>query len=452
MVCGKIYNGLDTIHKTILVFTCCLLLNTFPVFGEYSFDTGDYFVKNKGYFGFEFRHFLQDPVFVGQHDQWSKFEGAFDLSFKSINNWGIRLNPRILFSFEEEKLDFLHLDNVYAFYEPNPFRVRAGSQIFLWSVGKGTQPANVLNQTYKPINVLNPAPEGELSLDLSYKLGSKEKHKIELIYLPYFTPSEYPNSKNRYYLFGDPDIPYELKEDTSDIYQDSKEQWRPQGAVRWQSQFSDNISMSAFYFNGYEKIPGFVQVTNYGHMMSEYRLVHRSGINAKYGNDDWGIYGEAVRTDHQKSVQLWNDSPNGKVVELVTISPFYEGLLGAEYFFRAKTDWHIILEVNLDTDKGREPEDFVQFKPLRNCVYLGFEKIAFESNGREFSAGYYLNYQTYDGVLQIGYTEKILEHFSVKAAWEDVITVNKSEDNPLDSHLKPLGTTRRLSIEALLGF
>jgi hypothetical protein len=331
--------------------------------------------------------------------------------------------------------------------------IRAGYQIFSWRVMESYSPADFLNQTYMEKDLLDPEKIGEPALRMQYFLNAEKNHAVELYYLPLFTPCIFPENGNRYDFFISI-RDYEISASPeSHVYQSPSREWRPQGAARLYSSLFENFDLSLFYFNGYERIPGFIN-TESAYYLHEYRLIDAGGATFRLRRNKWCLAGEGVYNKYQKEIQMRDIfSARNRTVD---IDPYLTYAVGLKYRLigesEDKSNGSLILEAMGDTDKERNPEDFDRFNPFTNHVFAGFSYK--KGAVRSFSAGMFFDYMQWDVIYQLEFMEMWYKHLALKAKFNGLRAGNKSPlpEKRFASQLKPLEHTMRLSSEVIFVF
>lgn len=355
---------------------------------------------------------------VGLSDHRKSVNGQLDLTFQFKPPVEFRLNQRFKIDFDNSDLNRYEIEDMYLDYFNLNFEARAGFQIFSWKTVESVSQADFLNQTDLENDLLDADKLSELALRLRFVPNTAVEQVFEFYYLPRMRATRLPIGENRF-SFGLP-----VSNDADDhLYQSDMNEWRPQFALSYERFFFGQVGARFFYFNGYNRFPGFA--FDGRNFMQEYRLVHKGGLAFQGELDAWLLKGEMVYTSYQKD--LLNQLGQ-------SIRPkYFAYTLGFEYTFYSAIvrnhDVGAIVELIGDTDTGKAAAELEGFRPFRNHLFAGFRYAFNNISDRSFLFGGFVDYREGDMILSFEYEDRISDVFTVNFIYTDLIV----DTSPLDT-------------------
>jgi|GEM_PF-6604668 hypothetical protein len=181
--------------------------------------------------------------------------GRADISVSGLKDINFRLNMNLNYNFHDKNLSRYQISDAYIDYFSESFELRAGYQIFSWKKVDVGSPVDILNPLDYEVNFISPPKEAIPAIRARIIANLGVEHTFSFYLMPYFQKPFIPNIGNRYYLFtGSPNII--LSPDTA-IYDSPYKQFRPEGAISYNSALNGFADLGIYYFNGYRRFPVF---------------------------------------------------------------------------------------------------------------------------------------------------------------------------------------------------
>ena len=369
----------------------------------------------RGKIGFEHWHFPRKAPTSAMNNYLARPSGQLDLTLQFKAPFEVRCNQRIELGFNNANQNKWQVEDLYFDYFQSWFEARGGYQTFSWKTVESVSQADFLNQIDLEYDLFKPRKLSELSLRLRFIPASDVEQVIEIYYMPRFRPARIPGNKNRFSFGLNID-----NNEASHLYQSPGKQWRPQIAASYQRPlFEQLLDARFFYFNGYNKFPGFTPLNpnnplnGFAHY---YHLIHKSGFTFQGEMNVLLVKGEAVLTAYQKNVS----NQRGQ-----TIKPRYMAYtLGFEHtYYNAfvdNQDVGLIFELIGDTDAGKSADELEGFRPFQSHLFGGL-RYAFNNIGdRSVLLGGFLNYREGDMIFSLEYSERLAETFTIYLSYRDL--------------------------------
>lgn len=364
-------------------------------------------------------YFPQEAPFSEMPDYTASLRGQLDLTLQFDAPLEIRANHRFQYDPDNSDRHRIEIEDLYLDYYSDNFELRAGYQIFSWKTVESVSQADFLNQTDLESDFLDAEKLSELAVRLRLIPNSDIEQVFELYYIARLRAAQLPVLPNRFSI-GTP----VFNERADHTYLDENEEWRPQFAISYQRPFFDNVDTRFFYFNGYNRFPGLITgLPEKNGLRHQYRPVHKAGMTFQGEIGPWLVKGENVYTAYQ-------DTLVNQLRERIKPS-FFSYTLGFEYtFYSPLIDGHDlgwILELIGDSDSGKSFEALESFRPFRNHLFTGFRYTFNNVGDRSLLFGTFVDYREGDLLFQIEYEERLMEVFTVKAAYNGL----QVDTNPL---------------------
>ncbi|KAA3610448.1 MAG: hypothetical protein D8M58_05450 [Calditrichaeota bacterium] len=363
-------------------------------------------------------------------------KGKLNLTFLFDAPLEIRFTPRFQFDADDENRNRLEIEDLFIDYFTDNFEIRAGLQIFSWKTVESISHADFLNQTDLESDFLDAQKFSELAVRFRYIPDTDIEQLFEIYYLPYMRGTRFPVENNRF-SFG-----LNISNNSKDhIYQDENKEWRPQFALSYSRTFWESLDTRFFYFNGYNRFPGFVPTDlSFSNFVHQYRLIQKGGLAFQGVIESWLVKGEMAQTTYTKKVQ-------NQLGQLIKPS-FFAYTVGFEYSFYSpfieNHDLGTIVEVIGDTDSGKDASELESFRPFQNHLFGGLRYTFNNTSDRSFLAGGFYNYKDGDLIMSLEYSERFFENFTAKLSYLSLT----SDTDPL----KNFEHTDRLIFELLFNF
>jgi hypothetical protein len=402
----------------------------------------------KGNIGMSYWYFPKDAPKSEMPTHVGTFDGQVDLNLKTGKYWEFRANPRGMVDvYDANRRRFLPQD-IYADFVTSKFELRAGYQVFSWKTVESVAHSDILNQTDPSLDFFDAPKVGEPAIRSRIIFGDENPHTLEFYYLPYFTPAKLPTTGNRFDFSGalqqgnagaqvaNSTIIYDPAQNR---YETPYNQWRPQGAVRYQKQLFGKVDVSAYYFNGYKRFPQLmglpasaVQVAPGQFFPAQfaqaYNPIHQGGVTWQGTIDALLVKGDVAY------IQYVNDTKaqDGQTI----VRPYAQYTIGFEYTFNSlivdSQDLGLIVEVLGDTDTGRDPLTLDIFRPFQNHVFAGLRYTFNNTGDRSLLLGTFTDYKKGDVIARLEYEERFFERVKVKAQFFGFATSKTSQLSSFD--------------------
>jgi hypothetical protein len=198
-------------------------------------------------------------------------------------------------------------------------------------------------------------------------------------------------------------------------YQSSKEEWRPQAALRYKGTAFEAVDWSVFYFNGYDRFPGLRVDFPSSELRHLYRPVHRAGLTFQGALGSWLLKGEFLGNQFEQELPVRDPSGNEVFKEF---DPYLAYTTGFEYTFYSpwiqNHDLGVIAEIIGDTDTGKDPEELEGFRPFQNHFFGGLRYTFNNLGDRSILIGGFADYRRGDFIFRGEYEERFFKHFKAK--------------------------------------
>jgi len=383
------------------------------------------------------------PTHVGTVD------GQVDLNLKLNKYFELRANPRGVIDMQDQNRRRFLPQDIYADLITSRFELRAGYQVFSWKTVESVAHSDILNQTDQSIDFFDAPKVGEPALRSRFIFGDENPHTIEVYYLPYFTPAKLPTTGNRFDFAGA--IPQAIPatviyDPAQNKYETPYDQWRPQGAIRYQKQIFGKVDTSVYYFNGYKRFPQLAAIPTslvvvpgvgggYREFAQAYSPIHQAGLTWQGTLDSLLIKGDVAYIQYVNSLKAQN--------QIDTVRPYAQYTIGFEYTFNSlivdSQDLGFIVEVLGDSDTGRNATELDIFRPFQNHVFSGLRYTFNNTGDRSILLGTFTDYKKGDVLGRIEYEERLFDKVKVKAQFFGFATTTGSQ-------LKPFEHTTRASL------
>jgi hypothetical protein len=388
-------------------------------------------LQYKGYLGYHTQYFPKIAINKQQIDHIQTLDGSFELTLQTHFSLDLRVKPKIYFDLAQPKTSWnfrdgklISQDRSIAYWEDlyfdwfgDFFELRAGYQTFSWKTVESTSWADILNQTDGQVDFFNAPKYGELAVRSRIVLPTEAEQFFEFYYLPYFTPTRYPQSESRYDFFANK--PSFLNNQAT-TYGSSQGQWRPQYALRYTRPFLDDIDLSFFFFHGYDRSPilqakSFPPDSNDDSFESEfglhYEMAYMAGLTFQGALESWLLKGEFLGHKFEnKDIK----TPLGYVEP----DPYLAYAIGFEYTFYAPIfknhDLGTLLEFVGASNSGKPSTETLKFIPFQNHIFSGLRYTFNNVTDRAILLGIFSSWNGFEVVGKLEYEERILNHFKLK--------------------------------------
>jgi len=397
-------------------------------------------VQYRGNFSSEGWYFPKEHQTQDFNDFVFTFKGQMDLTFQSSLPIELKLNPRLVVDPADNHRNRYLINDLYLDWFGQYFELRAGYQIFSWKTVESVSPADLLNQKDYEVDFFNAEKLGEPAVRSRVIFELKKEHVFEFYYLPYFTPAPLPGASSRFYFFSSaPTLSVmSLESDPNEfLYYSSSKRFRPQGAVRYQTQFFEAVDLSVYYFNGFNRFPllkstasNFVDVfgstqkvpTTF-YFNHRYRPIHQGGVTFQGVIGNWLMKGESA---YQQFIDTVINDFGFKIEPSLSITT------GTEYTFYGpmvkNQDLGTILEVIYDTDSGKDSVELSWFKPFRNNLFGGLRYTFNNTSDRSLLVGGFWDWKENEFIYQAEYDERLSKRFKLNI---EVFGLNAVEGSQL---------------------
>ncbi len=380
----------------------------------------------KGHVGLGYSYFPNTGNFASQKTHLGNVSASLDLTLQGDFPYEIRLNTRLLEDFENSDYRRYEIDDFYLNYLADFYEIRAGYQIFSWKTVESVSQADFLNQSDLENDILDPDKFGELALRVRYIPDTDVEQTVELYYIPYFRTTRLPSGNNRFAF-----VPTLNNNDDQFLFQSAEKEWRPQIALRYQTMFFEDIDLSLFYFNGYNRFPGLaLNPKNITEFTQQYRSINKAGFTFQGEVGSWLVKGEVVYNKYEHDV--FNQLAERIRPEYTAYTTGFEYTLYSP--FVDDQNLGLILEAIGDTDTGKRIVELEGFRPFQNHLFLGL-RYAFNNIGdRSILAGSFIDYKNDNIIGQIEYEERLFNSFKLKITFNylnpttDPLVVFKKND------------------------
>jgi hypothetical protein len=380
----------------------------------------------KGHVGLAYSYFPNKGNIASQKTHLGNVSASLDLTLQGDFPYEIRLNTRLLEDFENSDYRRYEIDDFYLNYLADFYEIRAGYQIFSWKTVESVSQADFLNQTDLENDIFDPDKFAELALRLRYIPDTDIEQTIELYYIPYFRTTRMPVGNNRFVF-----APTLSNNKEQFLFQSAEKEWRPQIALRYQTMFLEDIDLSLFYFNGYNRFPGLaVNPKNLAELTQQYRTINKAGFTFQGEVGSWLVKGELVYNKYEHD--LFNQLAERIRPEYTAYTTGFEYTLYSP--FVDDQNIGLILEAIGDTDTGKKAVELEGFRPFQNHLFVGL-RYAFNNIGdRSILAGSFIDYKNDNIIGQIEYEERLFNSFKLKITFNylnpttDPLVVFKKND------------------------
>jgi hypothetical protein len=403
----------------------------------------------KGNLGMNYWYFPKDAPKPEMPTHVGTFDGQVDLNLKTGKYLEFRANPRGMVDvYDENRRRFLPQD-IYADFVTSRFEMRAGYQIFSWKTVESVAHSDILNQTDPSLDFFDAPKVGEPALRTRFIFGSENPHTIELYYLAYFTPAKLPTTGNRFDFSSalTQPVPATIVYQPDDNrYENPYDRWRPQGAIRYQTQLFSKVDVATYYFNGYKRFPqlyplasSFVQVAPGVQLPTKYAQayspIHQGGVTWQGTIDALLVKGDIAYIQYVNPTKAQNQTTE--------VKPYTQYTIGFEYTFNSlfvdSQDLGFIVEALGDSDTGKNSTELDIFRPFQNHIFGGLRYTFNNTGDRSLLLGTFTDYKKGDVIARLEYEERFFERVKVKAQFMGFAT-------SANSQLKPFEHTTRASL------
>ncbi|HKP94825.1 MAG TPA: hypothetical protein VJ385_03610 [Fibrobacteria bacterium] len=373
--------------------------------------------------GFDFRGSLESRFRVFPQDALDPDQGSGQHAYgiEAELNLGLphgleaRAHPRLRLDGNRIRQNPLVMDDFYLGQFIEGLQWRAGYQVFSWKVVESYSQADVLNQTDRRLDLLDPdklaEPAAFLRLDLPAWLGEA----LEAYSLPYFTPGPLPRSESRYSPVTG--TPFTLVSDADSATYDSPSgRWEPQWALRhlWRP---GSFDVAFFWFHGYRRFPVFApHPAAPGTLVPRYLRVEQGGMTFQGTLGNWILKGEGSWQGFTGDVR----GPTGSPVD-----PYGSFTTGFEYTFyapiAADQDVVTLVEWIGDTDSGKDPIDLEGFRPFQNDLFMGLRYVFNGLSDATATGGVFWDYREGDALYKLELRRRFFTHLSCSAGYNGVM-------------------------------